>query len=351
MRCYACNLPKGVGRGNVWHSNGAITGKNPPYLRGNYFDVDELNNLFEEFSTSIGYDITRLVIEGKRKDAVQYLDSLFQYMESTGKMLGNRAGIMTSLTRYVPVWGYGKLDIVEYRKGESCAFEIGEPYSIPMFLGQMAGFFEAIEGGRASMEWEGDVGRIRARLSLMEEESDLERRMESQIEASIPFTEGGELDFNFCIECGAPQEIAEDFEWDLIRGVILERRSGKRFILHNAIGMVAVVRLLREELGEEVDGLLMEISRDYARGYYELLKDQSTLDVELRKMAIRGMGRPTSPIRHNQHLMIKIINPFYPSVMAGKAWGLLESFESSALDLEALVEGEGLLELTLKERA
>ena len=73
--CSNCGLPVSIGRGNVWHANGVITASYPPHNRGTLYDVDELNNLFPAFSERIDFDITPLVVEGKRRDGKRYVEN------------------------------------------------------------------------------------------------------------------------------------------------------------------------------------------------------------------------------------------------------------------------------------
>jgi len=347
--CSHCGLPKGVGRGNVWHSNGVITARYPPYIRGTLYDVEELNNLVSRLCERMGYDITPLVVEGKRRDGVRFTGSLLGNLRDMGAGLPPTIEIYRMVCRFCATWGLGRVEVAEYEEGEKGSLKVEDVYSIPMFSGDAAGTFEAVEKKRMDVEWHGDAADGLLELVASGGEPVREQRIEKEMEMGIPCLEEGDLEYRLCPGCGAPLQVSAQFEWDEDRARITERDSGKRYILHNTNGIVAVVRSLREELGEEVDAMIADISRAYARGYYSGIREDTSLDAELLKFPLRSWGRPTRLHRKGDGFKLTLINPFSAPVAAGRLWGLLEAFEEGDLVLEELGEKEGLLELTLSK--
>lgn len=347
MTCSNCGLPKGVGKANAWNPNGTIVGKLPPYLRGNLCDVDELNHLFSSFSERIGFDITRLVIEGKRKDAMIFTASLLEQFELAGIETPAPADFMRVMAKYSSTVGFGHVELVDYKEGESFIIEVDGIYNLAMFKGQAAGILEAVFNKRGGMDWKGDAEHGRLRIYAVEGEPELERAIESEIEALSYVIDEGDIQYELCPECGAPMDISRDFDWDAGKALILERRTGKRFVFNNTQGIAAVARVLHGELGEEVDGLFTEISHAYARDYYGLLEEGSILEDELSRLPLRGDGYPGELRGQGKPYTLRVINPYYAPLVAGKIWGLIETCCGCDLELQGMVQGRGFVEVAL----
>ncbi|MBC7247929.1 MAG: hypothetical protein H5T73_09140 [Actinobacteria bacterium] len=347
--CSRCGLPKGIGRGNIWHANGVVTASVPPHIRGTLYDVEELNSLFPALSERIGFDITRLVIEGKRKDGRRYADSLIRNLATTGHE-PSPLEVYNLVARFCKYWGLGLAEVLDYREGERLTMRISGYYNDPMSRGDWAGVFEAAEKRRGEPVWKDEPTRETLDIVATEGEPELEQRIEQEVELGIPCEDERDLQYEQCPECGVPLEVPRQFSWNADEALILEKISGKRFILHNTNGIAAVLRVLREELGEEIDRMVMDISRDYARGYYRSLKGESSLDAELMKFPLRSWGRPTKLARKGDHFRIAVVNPYAPSIVAGRMWGLLETFSGRELALGELVQRESYLEMILSSK-
>jgi hypothetical protein len=76
VKCDSCGVPRGIGKANHWKPSGVIVSRFEEDIRGVLYGVSELNNLFESLSERISYDITHLVVEGKRKESEQYTRNL-----------------------------------------------------------------------------------------------------------------------------------------------------------------------------------------------------------------------------------------------------------------------------------
>jgi hypothetical protein len=326
-----------------------ITASYPPHNRGTLYVVDELNNLFPAFSERIDFDITPLVVEGKRRDGKRYVDSLLHKLGELGELPAN-VDIILMFRRFITFWGLAGAELKEYKEGESLTLEVENTYSIPMFEGDVAGMFESLENRRGEASWEGDATRGLLKIVAGEGEPELTERIEQEVEMGVPFVEEGDLEYRTCPECGVPREISEEFEWDVPNARITEKATGKRYILHNTSGMVAVVRSLREELGEEIEKIITEISRQYARDYYGLLADRSSMDAELMKFPSRSWGRPARLRRSERDYRLRMVNPYCTPIVVGRIWGLIEVFEENDLSLEELSEGEGYVDIILVRR-
>ncbi|MFW6113917.1 MAG: hypothetical protein ACOC78_03230 [Actinomycetota bacterium] len=343
--CSNCGLPRGIGRGNIWHSNGVITASYPPHIRGTLYDVNELNSLFPAISERIDFDVTHLVVEGKRKDGKRYADALIKNLKAHGKYEGPMQ-IYGMISRFITSWGLGLSEVLKYEEGERLTLEIQNSYSDPMSSGDWAGVFEAVEQKRGEVRWRDEKDPRVIDITAVEGEPELEVRIEQEVELGIPFVDEGDLQYRLCPECGMPLEISRQFHWDADASLIEEVDSGKRFVLHNTNGIVAVLRVLREELGEEINTIITEISRDYARDYYAALKGATSMDAELMKFPLRSWGRLSQLRLRGVDCYVKIINPYCSLIVAGRVWGLLEAFEGRPFSLVDIAESEGALDVS-----
>ena len=333
MYCSECGMPKGVGKANTWMSSGAIVSKYEAGLRGIFCDVECLNSLFSSLSGRIGYDVTRLVIEGKRKDSKHYTRGLLRSIQESGATLPGPEEFFQIMAANYSIPGFGRVNIVSYREGEGIVLEMEDTYSVSMAQGQAAGVFEAVLNCRGDVAWEGDARRGRVTVTAREGEPELERRIESEVEHAVPLSESGDRKYELCSRCHIPLELSREFVWDAEKALIIERRSGRRFIFDNTRGIVAVMRVLVDELGEDVEQTLVEISRADTHEYYRGLKDASSCEEEFLRLSLWGWGYPTGLREQGGGYMLQVINPFYDPIMVGRVWGLVESLSGKILDL------------------
>lgn len=344
--CSNCSLPRSIGKGNIWHANGVITASYPPHIRGTLYDIDELNALFPAISERIGFDVTRLVVEGKRKDGKRYTDALVRNMKDMGKEPAP-IEVYEMIARFCSYWGLGLVSVADYREGERLTLEVKNVYSEPMYQGDWAGVFEAMERKRGEPNWRDEAVRDVIDVVAVEGEPELDVRIEEEVEMGIPFVEEGDLQYRHCPECGVPLEISNQFLWDADNASIMERNSGKRFILHNTNGFAAVERVLREELGGKINDVITEISRDYARDYYMGIGSETSMDAELMKFPLRSWGRPARLLRWEKGYRLRMANPYSQPVLAGRLWGLVEVFDGRPFFVKDLTEAEGFLDISL----
>jgi hypothetical protein len=344
--CSSCGLPRSIGRGNIWQANGVITASYPPHIRGTLYDIDELNALFPAISKRIGFDITRLVVEGKRKDGKRYTDALARNLREKDKEPAPLQ-VYEMIARFCSYWGLGLVSVAEYHAGERLTLKVENIYSEPMYQGDWAGVFEAMEKKRGEPRWRDEDVRDVIDVVAVEGEPELEVRIEQEVELGIPFGEEGDLQYRFCPECGVPREVSMQFSWDADRASIVERDSGKRFILHNTNGFAAVERVLCEELGGEINDIIMDISRDYARDYYMGIGSGTSMDAEMAKFPLRSWGRLARLLRWEKGYRLRIANPYSSPVMAGRLWGLVEVFEGRPFFVKDLTGEEDFLDISL----
>ena len=347
MYCDCCGMPKGVGKANIWKTSGIIESKYEQGLRGIFCDAGELDNLFTSLSERMGYDVTHLVIEGKRKDAKHYTRGLLETMGKSGIEPPGPQEFFRIMGANYAIPGFGKVSIIEYRENRSIILDMEGVYSVPMAQGQAAGVFEAVVNKRGEVTWEGGPEHGRVTITVMEADSEVEQRIESEVESGESLLESEGEGYPLCGDCFAPLELSRELDWNVDRALITERRSGNRFVFDNTRGVVAVMQVLVDELGEDVERLLIDISRLYAREYYLALDGVDPIEEEFKRIALMGWGLPAFTGGNNGDYSLRVLNPFYSPVMAGRVWGLMEAVKGEELELGGLDAREGIADLKL----
>ncbi len=346
--CEVCGLPLGIARGNRWLPNGVICGSYPPHIRGTLYDLEELGRLFDIFSERVGFDISHLVVEGKRKDGRRFCDSFLREQREGSAPRMTPQQVYQTVCRFSLYWGLGRVNVLDYRRGELLELAAENLYNVPMFMGDAAGIFESLEGRRGAPAWEGEDGDGIVTVRATAGRPELEERIESLLEQGVSVGEEGDLHHRRCPGCGAPEGVGRQFRWDVAAGTIHERESGRRYILHNTNGIVAVVRALRDELGQEAELMMAEIVRELSRGYYRGMTGRSSIDAELMRYPLRGWGWPYRLKAKGGTYSVKFVNPYCSPMVAGRVWGMLEAFGERRVELVSIEESGGKLDLLFR---
>ncbi len=345
--CSKCGMPTNIGRTNVWQPNGVIVGKYPPHLRGTIYDLDELKYLFDSIARQTGLDISRLIIEGKRKDALRFISSMLEHFKETGGSLPPAINIYEIVFNLCKVWGLGAIEILNYQEGETITISAKNAYYVPMFAGDASGVFESIEGCRVVPEWKGDESKLTLTLKRGEGEPELEQRIEAEVEKGIPSKEEGDLWYQLCGECGAPLELSRLLSWDMENAIIIEKLTGNRTFFHNTNGLFAVVKLLVDELGEDIERIILSSERAFAKNLYTKVKENTSLDAELNKFPLRSWGRPSQLKKEGGAFFIHVDNPYLDHIVAGRIWGLFEAFKEQEYIFGFESSGSGYIKIEL----
>ena len=324
MNCEICGVPQGIARGNMWHADGTISGRYPPYIKGTFFDVDEVNFLFGAISDYLDYDISEIVAAGKYHDTVEYMSVLIEKMrESSGGNLPAAEDLNRMMLYPACIWGIAQFEY-ESSDPERTVIKIKNPYSIPLLRGDVAGAADAISGGAHKAEWQGDEHEGRIIVTPAEAGAESGRRVD---EAAFSDTrpEAGELMCERCEACGVPLAVGEMFVWDEEICRIEERATGRRYCFNNTNGITAVLRMLVSELGGEIEEKILELARDYSRSLYGGLAGEFDVFDELSGFPYRGWGKISEAFTAAEESAVTVHNPFNELLLAGRIWGMQEA--------------------------
>lgn len=348
MYCDNCGIPRGVGKANEWRANGTIVSRYETDLRGLFIDAGELGDLISALSERMGYDVSRLVMEGKRKDSAHYARGILAKIGDSGSPVPEACDFFRMMCANCAVPGFGKVTLIALREDGGVVLDMKDVYNLPMALGQAAGVYEAAVGARGGVDYEGDERLGRVVIQPREGDQELELRIGSEVEQAPMLSEEGDARYDPCPRCSVPLELARELDWRVEEAAITERRSGRRFVFDNARGLTAVMKVLVDELGEDVERMLAEIARDHAREYYGSPGTGISFREEASRMALFGWGLPAGMESGGGGCSLRLINPFYGPLMAGRTWGLMEALENRKLELGEYDWGEtAVAEVTL----
>ena len=347
LSCETCGIPRGISKGNVWRTDGSISGRFPPYIKGTFLDVEEINHLFRSLSDFLGFDIGGIVAGGKYHDAKEYMSALVEKMkESSGGKPPPPEEFYRMMLHPVFIWGIAEVRFVSIRP-EKMVIEVKDPYSVPLLCGDVAAVADVVEGGEHRAEWDGDdqegIMTVLPGVAFAQVGGRVEEETAVEVQ---PLTE--ELPCEACEECGAPRAVSELFRWEAGRCVITERGTGRRYCYNNSKGISAVLKLLVSELGEELDREMVDISRAYSCALYGGLAGGFELEKELGSFPYRGWGRVREIASGTGELAVAVENPYNETLVVGRIWGMGEASRGCSLLLEEKTVEANVLRLAFK---
>jgi hypothetical protein len=349
MYCEVCGVPLGITRGNIWHADGSITGRYPPYIKGTFFDADELEFLFHSLSNLMEYDIGDIVASGKYHDTREYMSATLERMkEASGGTLPPEDELYRMMLYPACIWGVASVEFASIEP-EKKVIRVKEPYSVHLLRGDVAGVADMVTGREHVAIWEGEESE--GIITLVPGEG-YKRTSGLLDEGSVYGVkhEAEELECEHCHECGAPLGISRLLKWDRQRCRIEEKFSGRRYCFSNSQGIVAVLRMLIGELGEDIEYKILDIAREYSRYLYEEISGQpesnggrGSIDLEsqLKTFPYRGWGYVAEVSSRDDAWLVDVENPYNEIMLSGRLWGMLEA--STGRDLRIMERAmEGL---------
>ena len=320
--CKTCGVPLRVGKGHVWNSDGTITQRRDPDHRMLFFDSDSLDSLFSNIEKLIGVPIEKIVIESKARATRTYISHMIRGAKGQIARIVGLERIVTRVVEQGKVMGYGDIKVLEFNWKENyMECEIGNPYSLALFCGDLRGANEAIRIVVGTVTYE-EIGPDRYLIKNFEapHAPELEDRLLPTAKPRKP----GNIEFNRCPGCGAPLEISR-FKWDLERGIITHDDTGMRMALFGPTGLEVIFEELERELGDTIPDAIVEAQRMHAeRSMRPRWKVAQPQDIR-NWLAIQGLGNlaELEPVGESG-FTVRIENPALPLIIVGTAKGFYE---------------------------
>jgi hypothetical protein len=313
-----------VGKGQLWREDGTIVESRDPDHRMLFCESDNLDALFGGIEEIIGMPIGRIVVESKRRVTKEYMEKLIpSWVRKLLYVVGPKL-ITRRITDIGRAYGYGEIELVEYRRrfgdADYLLLAVNDPYSLHLFQGDSMGGLEAATGRECTAEVKQErEGRYLVEVKVGTHPPELQERLQPRRYPLKP----GNVRLERCARCGVPLDIAR-YRWDLARGTITDPRTGMRMAIFGPVGLEAIFDDLESELGETVSSTVIEAQRRYVR---ESLNPEEWLKGEeaLRNMmALRGLGVLTDYGARDGSFTVTIRNACVPYLMVGIVQGLFE---------------------------
>lgn len=342
--CKTCGIPRRIGKDHTWNSDGTITQRRDPDHRMLFFDSDSLDGLFSNIEQLIGVPIEKMVIESKARATNAYISQLLRGHRGVIARVIGLERIVKRVVEQGKLLGYGDIEVVEFNWKEShMACEIGQPYSLPLFCGDLRGSAEAIRKivGTVSYERIGE-DRYMVRNCQALHAPELEDRLLPKPKPRKP----GDIEYDTCLGCGVPLEISR-FIWNLERGTIHHCETDLRMAIFGPVGLQVIFDELEEELGDTIPEIIIEAQRMHTRENPSIRWKGSGIDGVRRLLAIQGLGNLVSLEQVDDGITALIENPALPTIIVGSALGFYESTTGNRASAEWAVRSDGDLSIRL----
>ncbi len=340
--CRECGFPRKFGRFFDWRADGTIVSTDRAKVRSQitFLEDGELEDLFDNLSNTIGISVEPFMVQAQKKIGKAIFSGL--PLRHIKRIPCNRffrpqwvARLLTSLIATdMAGLGDGRISLDSYRAGKSLVLRFNNPCLVPLLAGSASGIYESLEempGSNIEYVIEGEDLVIH--LSHGEGKAESESRL--QLEEVGPGE--GPLYYDRCLKCRTPLSASRALQWDLGRGVISNRITGRREVVVASQSVNAILWELETELGTEIPRILYEYQRDYTRGR---LAGKNTGDPDmfwdnhLKDLAFRGLGYPTSLRRDGSSVSVSIANPYNQDLYAAKITAALETVTGAPSSIE-----------------
>lgn len=351
-KCPECGVPKQFVDNHVWLAGGFIVQSNDRSHRMVLIESDNLDPLFKGIEEIIGVPIEHIIIETKRRATREYISRLIppEVKEGILRKEISVEPMIEALNVTSSIMGYGRTTLVGYRyerdDDDFVTERIEEPYSVPLWCGDLTGSTEAVTERDNAVTFERvseKVIEVTSRPS--EHPSELKERLRIK---EYVFTEGG-IELERCPSCGGPAGLSS-YEWRPERGVIISRDTGRRVAMLGPQYQEAVFGELERELGETIPKVIIEAQRRFVKtGFYSVKEIQDKEDFR-KQLALRGLGDLQEFKLGEGGLRFSLKNAALHLMVAGLIQGYFETVTGSESEVDWEVTGEGTLELEIRPK-
>jgi hypothetical protein len=280
------------------------------------------------------YDISDIVASGKYHDAKEYMSAMIEKMrEASGGALPPDEELYRMMLHPICSWGIAATVEFESFEAEKMVVSVKDPYSAHLLCGDVAGVADAVTGREHSASWDGDEQEGTMTVRPSRDFAETSERIDAGSQYGVA-PDAEELACTRCEECGAPLEVSELLEWERDLCRIVERATGRRYCFNNTRGITVVLGMLGEELGEQIEPRMVDMSRDYSRSLYAGLAGGFDKAAELESFPFRGWGKVTDILSAEGKSSLSVENPYNQILVAGRIWGMLEAAAGGSLRVE-----------------
>ena len=322
--CPVCGAPRRFARELRWLGNGTIVQRKNPHHRLVFIECENVDATYRNIEEIIDLPIEHLLIEAKGRATFDFVDHMLLSGVKSAVRVGGTRFIARHVTVFAGLMGYGRIKLTDLRRihgrDDYATFRVEEPYSIPLFCGDVAGTLNVVDRREAAVSYERispDVYEVTGRVS--DNSLELQERLEAR---KYPY-KPGDIEIEKCTGCGGPALLSE-YRWDLDRGVIVGRTSGHRKAIIGPAALEAIIDKLEKELGDTVTETVIEAQRRFVKTGYYSLEEASSLDGLRIHLAKRGLGNLREMDWKEDRLYLRLENACLHLILVGLAKGLFE---------------------------
>jgi hypothetical protein len=317
-----------------WSSGGNIFANDVERTQLVYIKTDEVNNVLRGVAERIGVPLGKIAARaevplGRRLGKAYYSEYLSLI---PGGRITHPTFLMKNyyerIFKVFSILGFGRLSIASYRPRREITVSMRKPYHPDLLCGLCRGFFEAAEGVGFEYGVDGEgTGPVSVtyRASGGKEGSGESERFRYEKKDPLP----GNVEHRACGECGVPVRISQTFYWDENEGLVGNRKHHMREVVMPVDGLNALFRELAEELGDEVERMVVEIQGDFKKDAYLQpdIRERRNYLALLRQQTVKGLGNFTVIERKGERLRVEVENPFNVPLLVGRVAGYYQALE------------------------
>lgn len=346
--CGECGVPRRFAREHEWLNNGIMVQRKNPDHRMLFIENENIMSTFRGVEEIIGMSIDRIITEAKRRATYDFVDHMLPGAVKAVVRLVGAKPVIRNVTALGQVMGYGYIELAELRrvhgKGDYVTIKTRELYSLPLFSGDIAGSFNAIDRREVGITHrEIAPGEFEITAHITPHPLELQERLKARAYSR----KEGDLELERCPGCGLPQALSA-YRWHLERGVILHRESDRRMVALGPATLDAIIDELEKELGDTIPRVVVEAQRRFLRsGFYSVGEARSEEDLR-RALALRGLGNLRELDWGENKLRFRIENPCLNVVIVGLVQGIFElvTERDSEVEWEEKEDGDLVVEVT-----
>lgn len=341
MRCRECGFPRFVSFFIKWNDNGTLTQLMRKDFRVVILHFGFLDNLFSNIEAKLGISIEHIAFEAQRNASKATFAAFTDRMPAVDFFLKpafikrmaveqfNKVGVIT---------GQCHSETLEYKPGQVGIARMRNPFNFGLMAANVVGAFETLEGVPFKHTWEEESpDNYVITVEPTGDRPEIADRMALDVTRVLP----GHIMHNRCPRCKVPRAISSHLKWMENDGIILDTRTGSRVVFLDGYTIAAVFREMVNELGDEINDLLVDAQREWTvdhvgqLGLTESNGVATPEDLEkayreyLKSMSLYGIGNPVTLFVDGTSVKVKVENPYEVHIIAGTLQGLREALEKS----------------------
>ncbi len=330
-------------------------------MRMAVFDAGYYSHLWSELESRLGVSIADIMIRGQRAAMQGYLRSniVFGWRRHALRAVPLLV-VKNRILKEMALFGFGKLEFVEYHKGKSLVMRLRHPFDIISLAWGIKGFFEYVTGSGSRLGWVRDGEDSILSLTVQAEEQAKEslnvkaqravRNAKRELATVRDHSSDKAATGNRCPACGLPSALAV-MEWREEEGTIRERDTGRRVIFTSGHVLLGMLREMKGDTAEDLDRMLLDITRDFYRRGLRGVPEMGKAEFYRRSaedFSACGFGEVLDYSFGEGHLEIAIGNPFHVPRVVGRMAAMFEYAEGVEAEITYRSTSPDYLELELR---